>query len=81
MEFRKYFEDIIRRETPSHTMVKICWVNQQDMHIFDICYLDWLRALAAYEFDPSPGNLITFNTTNDKISTIIGISDGDHFWK
>ena len=71
MEFRKYFEDIIRRETPSHTMVKICWVNQQDMHIFDICYLDWLRALAAYEFDPSPGNLITFNTTNDNLLSIL----------
>ena len=71
MEFRTYFEDIIRREAPAHTMVKICWVNDQDMRAFEIIYFIWLRTLATYKFNPLPENLLNLNTANDNLLTIL----------
>jgi uncharacterized protein YegP (UPF0339 family) len=51
LAFRDYFEDIIRREVPAHTMVKICWINNEAMYDFDNAYKDWITALANYAFD------------------------------
>jgi hypothetical protein len=58
--FRNYFEDIIRQETPAHTMVKICWINDASMYAFEQAYKTWVTALANYSFD----NTITINIDN-----------------
>jgi hypothetical protein len=45
LAFRNYFEDIIRQETPAHTMVKICWINDQSIYEFENAYKAWITAL------------------------------------
>jgi hypothetical protein len=51
MEFRKYFETMVRTETPAHCMIKICWVNNTLMNEFEQAYKEWMEALALYEID------------------------------
>ena len=51
MAFRNYFEDIVRQEVPAHTMVKICWINDQSLFDFENAYKTWITALANYSFD------------------------------
>ena len=35
MAFRDYFEDMMHREAPAHTLVKICWLSNEDMRSFE----------------------------------------------
>lgn len=51
MEFRRYFENLARTETPAHCMIKICWVDNTSMNEFERSYKEWLIALALYETD------------------------------
>lgn len=51
LEFRRYFENMVRTETPAHCMIKICWVNNTLMNVFEIAYKEWMEALALYEID------------------------------
>ena len=51
MEFRRYFETLVRTETPAHCMIKICWVNNTRMNDFEVAYKAWMEALADYEAD------------------------------
>lgn len=66
MAFRDYFEQIIRREIPAHTMVKICWIDDASMFQFEAAYKNWITALANFKagaidataFEPVNTNLI-----------------------
>jgi hypothetical protein len=51
MEFRNYFETMVRTETPAHCMIKICWVNNTLINSFERAYVEWMEALAIYEVD------------------------------
>lgn len=51
MEFRRFFEAMVRTETPAHCMIKICWVNNTLMNEFERAFKEWLEALADYEID------------------------------
>jgi uncharacterized protein YegP (UPF0339 family) len=42
MDFRKFFEDTVRKEAPAHMHVKICWVGREDMGRFEAAYKEWL---------------------------------------
>ncbi|TXD85065.1 hypothetical protein ESY86_00495 [Subsaximicrobium wynnwilliamsii] len=42
--FRKYAENLIRKEAPAHTQIKICWVGKDDMIAFQQVYQPWLHA-------------------------------------
>lgn len=42
--FRKYAETLIRSEAPAHTLLKICWVGQEDMIGFQKAYKEWIIA-------------------------------------
>ena len=48
MNFRAYFEKLAREEAPAHCMVKVCWINQDAMLQFEIYYVTWIQAMAAY---------------------------------
>lgn len=48
MSFRAYFEQKIREEAPAHVMVKVCWIDNAQMRLFELAYRAWLEALAAY---------------------------------
>jgi hypothetical protein len=36
------FEQLVRRETPAHIVVKFCWLAPKDMYRFETVYLRWL---------------------------------------
>jgi hypothetical protein len=68
MNFRKYAERIIREETPAHIVVKICWVDNEDMKKFEKYYKLWLLEIS--KFLPGEVKLAT-----DKINLIKAISE------
>jgi hypothetical protein len=63
--FRKFAEDTIRRETPAHLAVKICWVSKVQFDDFTKAYCEWLKVLAGKE--PDPGDL------QAKLKTLLNI--------
>jgi len=40
--FRRYFEKMVRMETPAHIHPKVCWISRQDMDRFELAYYEWL---------------------------------------
>jgi uncharacterized protein YegP (UPF0339 family) len=44
-DFRKFFENTLRRETPAHIALRIYWVNPEQMSIFETKYDRWLSGL------------------------------------
>lgn len=44
MDFRRFAEDVVRRETPAHLAPKICWVSDKDMQRIENAWAAW-RAL------------------------------------
>jgi len=52
MAFRDYFENLARAETPAHIMVKVCWVDDEDLCAFEFAYKKWIYALATHRANP-----------------------------
>ena len=69
LAFRNYFENMIRKESPAHTTVKVCWVNNSSLFEFENAYKSWLTALANYSFDQSTIN--TFQIANDSLIQLL----------
>ncbi|MFH0783134.1 MAG: diguanylate cyclase [Pseudomonadota bacterium] len=44
MAFRRHTERSIRLETPSHLLPRICWIDKEQMAIFETAYRQWLDA-------------------------------------
>jgi uncharacterized protein YegP (UPF0339 family) len=40
--FRNFFEQTLRTEVPAHIMLKICWISQQSMAVFENAWHSWL---------------------------------------
>lgn len=68
MAFRSYFEDIIREEVPAHTMVKVCWINDQSLYDFESAYKAWITALANYA---AGIDLTALEPANDKLMSLL----------
>ncbi len=51
--FRRFAEDTIRKETPAHLAVKICWVSKIQFDEFTKAYCEWLKVLAMKDPDPA----------------------------
>lgn len=47
MDFRRFFEETLRREAPAHVHVKVCWASRKDMEDFENAYSPWLERMAA----------------------------------
>ena len=45
MDFRNFVEQTIRKETPAHIYMKICWVDQEQMKTFQEAYQAWLQEM------------------------------------
>lgn len=43
MDFRAYFERIIRQELPAHILAKICWIGADQMEVFETRYRAWME--------------------------------------
>ncbi|MBN1301243.1 MAG: YegP family protein [Melioribacteraceae bacterium] len=50
-DFRKFFETTIRMEAPAHVHIKICWVTQEQMQIFETAYKKWLSEISSDQPD------------------------------
>ena len=48
--FRKYAEKTFRQEAPAHALLKICWVNANDMLGFQKTYKKWLEDYRYYRW-------------------------------
>lgn len=72
LEFRRYFENMVRTETPAHCMIKICWVSNTLMNEFERAYKEWMESLALYE-----GDLIQKEVNKERLrlasNTMLGI--------
>jgi hypothetical protein len=42
MDFRRYCEGLIRSEVPAHIMPRVCWIDKDNMALFERAYKDWL---------------------------------------
>ncbi len=69
MAFRDYFENMLRKEAPAHTLAKICWLNNDDMRRFEAAYKAWLVALANYTEDNT--TITALRTANDALINIL----------
>jgi hypothetical protein len=67
MDFRTYFEKMARDEAPAHCMVKVCWINEDAMLLFEICYYTWIQAMAAYYSDRSLLNETFLTDANNNL--------------
>jgi len=65
LAFRSYFEDVVRKEAPAHTTVKVCWINNSAMYAFDNAYKAWITALANYGYDGSAANTAALQAANN----------------
>lgn len=45
LNFRKYAEKIIREEIPAHIFVKVCWISQEVMGLFEEAYAAWFSVM------------------------------------
>lgn len=41
-DFRNFFEETLRLESPSHVLLKICWINPMHMEDFEREFKNWL---------------------------------------
>lgn len=72
LAFREYFEDIVRREAPAHTAVKVCWLSDSLMYEFEAAYKNWIDALADYSPDKSIISAQTnFQQANDALLKLV----------
>ncbi len=46
VKFRRFVEDCLRRETPAHVFLKICWISHRQMRELEDCAEEWTRQLA-----------------------------------
>ncbi len=46
LNFRTYFENMIRTEAPAHIMLKVCWISNTQMRRLEVAYKRWVTALA-----------------------------------
>ena len=69
LAFREYFEDLVRRESPAHTAVKVCWLSNSSLHDFENAYKNWIEALANYSADQSLDG--DFQDKNDVMVNLI----------
>jgi hypothetical protein len=53
LAFRRYAERLIREETPSHIMPRICWVGNEEMRDLDETWHAWLALAADPAADPA----------------------------
>lgn len=66
--FRKYAEKIFRQEAPAHVLLKICWVNAEDMLKFQIRYKEWLENYRYYRLQFCENTVTPNNELNYKKS-------------
>ncbi|MGK6352097.1 hypothetical protein [Parapedobacter sp. DT-150] len=71
MTFRTYFEQKIREEAPAHILLKVCWISNEQMRVFEIAYRNWVSALATFEY-AGRQEADELRVANDQLVGILG---------
>jgi len=72
LNFREYFEQLIRTEAPAHVMLKVCWLNNQQMRMLELAYKRWVAALARFTLNAvDPFIYNEFKAANDALVTLL----------
>ncbi len=53
MEFRRFAERTMRLEIPAHIGLKICWIDQEQMKVFEKAWRNWLEEQVKEEPNPT----------------------------
>lgn len=78
-DFRRYMEDLIRKELPAHILPRICWVgnaenvvpdDENDMLLFQEAYQQFLKLKMNFELPENEEKLIDFIDILSKLNTI-----------
>lgn len=48
IQYRDYLEQLIRRETPTTTMLRICWIDEETMKAFEKALEEWWKTRNAF---------------------------------
>ena len=65
MDFRRYFGQLIRKETPAWIVPVICWIGPAQMTAFETAYCNWL-ALAG----DTPDSYLRSEALNELIEVL-----------
>src|SRR5690606_37712695 len=68
--FRNYVEDRLQEEAPAHIQLKVCWISNEQMRLFEIRYKAWIEALANY-FQKDKQDLSRLQETNDELLELL----------
>ncbi len=59
INYRRYFERLIRTELPAHVLARICWVGRDQLGIFEAKYQAWMAAKAETCVQKNPAEYAT----------------------
>lgn len=71
INFRTYFEQMIRAEAPAHIMLKVCWLNNGQMRDLELAYKRWIQAIAEYTFNSTDASKKEFKEANDALVQLL----------
>jgi hypothetical protein len=71
IDFRKFLDKLIRTETPSHILPRICFIGQEQMAEFEVCYKAWLEVLHTWQRLDETGRNDFFPTYRDTLQEFI----------
>jgi uncharacterized protein len=63
INYRQYAEQVLRSETPTHIMPKVCWLNNECMKALEDAWKNWLHVL----------NGADVTNRNEKLQTLITV--------
>lgn len=70
LSFRKYMEEKLQEEAPAHIQLKVCWISNEQMRQFEVCYKSWTTALAAY-FEGNKQDVLDLQQANDRLLELL----------
>lgn len=68
--FRNYVEDRLQEEAPAHIQLKVCWISNDQMRLFEIRYKAWIEALANY-FQKDKQGLSRLQEASDELLELL----------
>jgi len=63
-------EDRLQEEAPAHVQLKVCWISNEQMRLFEIRYKAWIEALANY-FQEDRRDLSRLQETSDELLELL----------
>lgn len=82
MYYRDYMEQLIRRETPTTVLLRICWIDEPSMEAYEKAIEKWWAAkqeLLKSDFNSHPEKLIKYIIAQNEFIRVIKAQRSDYF--